>query len=382
MLTYILALMVIVVSAGLYSATFVLPEVSRKNDLVWSGVGLFYGLVLWVCAGRITGGVLLGQMASVGLIGWLGWQMLEARWNEIPEAERVNQAKIQGLRDRLTGLTQSETAQKLKNQAQGAMSKAQSAVQDLGVPVETGKTASSGSKELGDTVSGMEAATTAEVLKRAEEPLKPEDFGNPPKVAIDMTAAKPAKTSFTQPVPDKNPLGGLFDRAKGLATGLNSPKKNKEIYVRKGKDEPSNAVSPTSPATQTAAGSVEMGDDFDFGDLEETPIVKPTIASISADEMTAVKPTSASISADEMTAVKPTIENATIAETSSDFLASATDAVKTAANTVVEAVTEVVSDEDPGVTISQKSAAIVDEFGDAIEEAVEQRLEDRPSDPS
>ncbi len=337
MLTYVLALLVIVASAGLYSATFVLPEVSRKNDLAWSGVGLFYGLVLWVCAGRITGGVLLGQMASVGLIGWLGWQTIESRWNATPEGDRVNSGKVKGWRDRITGLTQSETATKLKTQAQGAINKAQTAVQDMGVAVETGT-------ETGAAV----AEETAEALKRADVPLKPEDFGNPPKAEIDMTAAKPAMKSFTKPATE-NPLGGLFDRAKGMATGLNAPKKNKEVYVRKGKDEAADVKSDVKPEAKPAVPAPEMDDDFDFGDLEETTVAKPTSASISADDMTAMKPTSASISADDMTAVKPSVSP--------------------------EVVTDVVAEETAEGAV-EAAVTVVDEFGDAIVEAVEKRIEE------
>jgi len=79
MLAYILALTVGFGSFALYMAAFFLPEVHRKYDFIWSGVGLFYALVLWVCAGRITGGVLLGQTASVALLGWFGWQTLTLR---------------------------------------------------------------------------------------------------------------------------------------------------------------------------------------------------------------------------------------------------------------------------------------------------------------
>ncbi|WP_205369917.1 MULTISPECIES: Ycf66 family protein [Thermoleptolyngbya] len=78
-MSHILALVVALGSFGLYMSAFFLPEVYRKNDFVWSGVGMFYALVLWVCAGRITGGVLLGQMASVALLGWMGWQLIESR---------------------------------------------------------------------------------------------------------------------------------------------------------------------------------------------------------------------------------------------------------------------------------------------------------------
>ncbi len=84
MLAYVLALIVGLGSFALYMAAFFFPEMHRKYDLLWSGVGLFYGLVLWVCAGRITGGVLLGQMAGVALLGWLGWQTLWLRRQAAP----------------------------------------------------------------------------------------------------------------------------------------------------------------------------------------------------------------------------------------------------------------------------------------------------------
>lgn len=101
MLPYILALAVAVGSFAIYMAAFFFPEVHRKGDLVWSGVGLFYALVLWFCAGRISGAVLLGQMASVGLLGWFGWQALTLRRQTTPLAE---QTPVSGEQvDRLTG---------------------------------------------------------------------------------------------------------------------------------------------------------------------------------------------------------------------------------------------------------------------------------------
>ncbi|HBL09963.1 MAG TPA: hypothetical protein DD379_00685 [Cyanobacteria bacterium UBA11162] len=79
MLPYVLALVIGLGSFAFYMAAFFFPEVHRKNDFLWSGVGLFYALILWVCAGRVTGAVLLSQMASVSLLGWLGWQTLILR---------------------------------------------------------------------------------------------------------------------------------------------------------------------------------------------------------------------------------------------------------------------------------------------------------------
>lgn len=88
-MAYFLAFIVGLGSLGLYLAAFLFQEVHRKYDLIWSGIGMFYALVLWVCAGRITGGLLLGQMAGVSLLGWLGWQVMEMRWEQIPVEERV-----------------------------------------------------------------------------------------------------------------------------------------------------------------------------------------------------------------------------------------------------------------------------------------------------
>ncbi|WP_293112057.1 Ycf66 family protein [Moorena sp. SIO4G3] len=84
MLAYLLALVIALGSLVFYLAAFFLPEVHRKYDFIWSGVGLLYALVLWICAGRITGGVLIGQIAGVSLVGWLGWQTLTLRRALIP----------------------------------------------------------------------------------------------------------------------------------------------------------------------------------------------------------------------------------------------------------------------------------------------------------
>lgn len=79
MLSHILAIAVGLGSLSLYLTTFFKPHLHRKDDFILSGLGLFYALVLWTCAGRITGGVLLGQVASVTLISWFVWETLALR---------------------------------------------------------------------------------------------------------------------------------------------------------------------------------------------------------------------------------------------------------------------------------------------------------------
>src|SRR4028118_1369536 len=89
MLAYFLALAVGLGSFSIYMAAFFFPEVHRKSDFTWSGVGLFYALILWACAGRITGALLLGQMAGVAMLGWFAWETLTLRRLVTPVAEQT-----------------------------------------------------------------------------------------------------------------------------------------------------------------------------------------------------------------------------------------------------------------------------------------------------
>lgn len=89
MLAYVLALVVGLGSLAIYTAAFFFPEIHRKNDFIWSGVGLFYALVLWVFAPSITGGLLLGHLASVALLVWFGWQTLSLRRQLTPEIQQT-----------------------------------------------------------------------------------------------------------------------------------------------------------------------------------------------------------------------------------------------------------------------------------------------------
>ncbi len=89
MLASILALVVGLGSLTIYLAAFFFPEIHRKNDFIWSGVGLFYALVIWVFAPRITGGLFLGHVASVALLVWFGWQTLTLRRQLTPQVQQT-----------------------------------------------------------------------------------------------------------------------------------------------------------------------------------------------------------------------------------------------------------------------------------------------------
>jgi vacuolar-type H+-ATPase subunit H len=79
MLAYILSVALGAGSVGLFLTAFIAPKIHRKDDFLWTGLGLFYALVLWVCAARFTGGILLGQTAAVLLLLSFGWQMVKLR---------------------------------------------------------------------------------------------------------------------------------------------------------------------------------------------------------------------------------------------------------------------------------------------------------------
>ncbi len=89
MLAHILAVFVGTGSVGLYIAAFFFPEVHRKQDFIWSGVGFFYALSLWIYARQTTGGVLVGETASVAMLGWFVWQTLKLRRQLVPTNQQT-----------------------------------------------------------------------------------------------------------------------------------------------------------------------------------------------------------------------------------------------------------------------------------------------------
>jgi Ycf66 protein N-terminus len=89
MLAYILAVLVGTGSVGLYIAAFFFPEIHRKHDFIWSGVGFFYALTLWIYARQSIGGIVVGQTASVALVGWFAWQTLKLRRQLVPANQQT-----------------------------------------------------------------------------------------------------------------------------------------------------------------------------------------------------------------------------------------------------------------------------------------------------
>jgi len=102
MLTHILALIVGFGSLAIYLTAFFFPEVHRKNDFIWSGVGLFYALVLWVFAPRIGGWFFLGQLAAVALLIWFGLQTFSLRRQVTPAIEQTPVPTVDALKSNIS----------------------------------------------------------------------------------------------------------------------------------------------------------------------------------------------------------------------------------------------------------------------------------------
>ncbi|MEL6856024.1 MAG: Ycf66 family protein [Cyanobacteria bacterium J06607_13] len=84
MLANVLAVLLGIGSFIFYLAAFFYPEVHRRSDFLWSGLGMFYAVVLWFCAEQMTPAILLGQLTSVILLMGLGWQTLTVRRQKTP----------------------------------------------------------------------------------------------------------------------------------------------------------------------------------------------------------------------------------------------------------------------------------------------------------
>ena len=74
MLAYFLAILIAITSLILFLNAFISPKTHRQDDFLWSGLGLFYALILWLCAGIFTGAVLLGQIAVVAMTIAFVWE--------------------------------------------------------------------------------------------------------------------------------------------------------------------------------------------------------------------------------------------------------------------------------------------------------------------
>lgn len=250
MLAYLLALVVGLGSFGLYMAAFFFPEVHRKNDFIWSGVGLFYALVLWVCAERITGGLLLGQTASVALLGWLGWQTLNLRRHTTPLDQQTPVPTPEELKESLSNLANPETLSKLPEQIQPQLNKLKQRAQDLLASAKQAKPPATKADEVYVPLKRSDFASASQSVAEPAAEVTEVPIVSEPVPVTQAPEAAPIAAPDVQAVGDKmgdkvgdkvadsaaqagSKLTEIANQFQSVFKGLTQKKAAKPVYVRK-----------------------------------------------------------------------------------------------------------------------------------------------------
>jgi uncharacterized protein YjbJ (UPF0337 family) len=150
-------------SLYLLTTAFIAPDRHRQDDFLWSAVGLFYALVLWLCAGRITGAILLGQAAAAILFIAFAWQTLKLRQALFYPDKPVKLFTIVGwLGNRLGKVTPSQSP-KTKAKAEKVAAKVKETVKETVDPVIEKAAA------IGETIT----ESVTEIAEKAQETVDP-----------------------------------------------------------------------------------------------------------------------------------------------------------------------------------------------------------------
>ncbi len=224
MLTKILALAVGLGSLALYLVAFFFPEVHRKNDFIWSGVGLFYALVLWFCAGRITGAVLLGQVASVALLGWFGWESLTLRRQLTPVAEQTKISTEKSSKDKTqekSTIPQTTSTPEIENMPKSDLTEsAETSIQEL-ENITTGDFVNEvkpGETESESVLS--ETASDSSKVTKESEAYAPESITEENVITEIKTASETPKKSQTSSSKKGGGFSQLLTPVSGILTNI------------------------------------------------------------------------------------------------------------------------------------------------------------------
>jgi hypothetical protein len=214
MLAYVLAFAIAIGSFAIYMVSFFFPEIHRKNDFIWSGVGLFYALVIWIFARRITGGLLLGHIASVALLGWFGWQTFALRRQIVPVAQQTPVPNASEVKTSVEQQVSKISLPQRLGQFQrglggmfsGAKNKAQQTISKNKPQDTTSATASPA--QIID-------AFTEEAPATATKPVEPVDTKIADVIStIEIKPAEPVDTTQAQTVPPNPPSWEVVEAAQ------------------------------------------------------------------------------------------------------------------------------------------------------------------------
>ncbi|MFN6010306.1 MAG: Ycf66 family protein [Microcystis sp.] len=204
MLPYILAIVVGLSSLYLLTTAFIAPDRHRQDDFLWSAVGLFYALVLWLCAGRITGAILLGQAAAAILFIAFAWQTLKLRQALFYPDKPVKLFTIVGwLGNRLGKVTPSQSP-KTKAKPEKVAAKVKETVKETVAPVvekaaAIGETTTESVTEIGEKAAEIidddetfDDFDDFDDFDLAIEEINPSE--NPPEIPSEIPLTEPVAT--------------------------------------------------------------------------------------------------------------------------------------------------------------------------------------------
>jgi hypothetical protein len=210
MLVYLLAIASGSGSLALFLTAFFLPEIHRKGDFLWSGIGLFYALVLWITAARIDGGLLLGETAGVALLVWAILQVLQTRWKSVPVEQRS--APSVELVNKLEKLFSEESLQKVQTQITELTAKAKQLVSKSTTPAP---------KVTSEVAPEVPPKASSESIPEATLEVIPE--ASPSSIA-ETTLETTKETSETSEIPP--------DQASSPGTEEPSPKVGEPVLPK------------------------------------------------------------------------------------------------------------------------------------------------------
>jgi hypothetical protein len=266
MLAYILALAVALGSVALYLAAFFLPEIHKKNDLIWSGVGLFYALVLWVCAGRIGGGLLLGQIAGVALLGWFAWETLTLRRELLPADQQTKIPNKERLQEQLSSLPLPAPIQKIvgkltNGEGGAAIADSKGAVQeqiskiDLSGITEKVKELFNQAKDRVQELIGKAQQPKAQPPVAKSPPPPPPKAPTPPAPPVEEPKAEAAPVAPPEPTPAplvEEPKAEGEDAPTENEAALQTPDQQQvDKAIEEAEDKSETPIEPEQPHPET-----------------------------------------------------------------------------------------------------------------------------------
>jgi len=265
MLAFILAIAVGIASLFFFFSAFFAPKLHRKDDFLWSGVGLFYAATLWICAQRMTGGVLLGQIAAATLVLSFAWQTVKLRValaNPEKIAEQLNFSLLDWLAG---GLSRKK-----------AVSKSKGGIKPQPLSKPTPESVS-GAEKVSETAISKEGLAEApaeitepvaqEVIQKIEIEPVAENIVAPPVEAIaEKTPSTPAA-----PKAVKNPTPKPSKPAKTDKKSTQPKKPNffSRLFAKKAPSSPP----PKSATITEALDAVELDQDWEEEASKETSIL-------------------------------------------------------------------------------------------------------------